>query len=367
MERTVNHILDKESGKYFTAKELLGNSKISQFQLRYDMEKRIQKDIAKYVCLICGQKIKLRAGEKNIFHFAHLKDSDDCPIKTDTKFTEKQLLAMMYNGAKESEKHIKMKKMLYEILELDERFHDVKMEKVIKGIKDKISWRKPDVHCIHNDQKHIFEIQLSHTFLKVIVARELFYEMNEMPLFWIFDEFTPEPNYIKIFQGDIFAHHNCNLMVLDSDTYNFSIENKKLHLNIFWIEPYIENNKEIKHIWKNERVDFEKIIFDNKTNRAYYFDYELKLTEQQNRLKKIKEYHKKREMIFNIIRKDENYSKSIRQFQEKLNELDDFAEHKLGKWDDNNDVYKLYDLFRLFLSLREKEIMVIKKQILYGC
>jgi competence CoiA-like predicted nuclease len=221
MKITVDYILNKDTGDYFTSEELLGNDKVTQFKLRHEIEKGIQKHIEKYVCAVCLQKIKLRAGEKNRFHFAHLKDSEYCPIKTDTKYTKREWLSIFYHGAKESEAHIKLKNMLYDILTTDDRFSDVKLEKAVTEIKDKIKWKKPDVQNIYNNQKYIFEIHLSHTFLSVIVARELFYEQNEMPLFWIFDKFKPDPDYIKAFQGDIFAHNNCNVMVLDQESRNF--------------------------------------------------------------------------------------------------------------------------------------------------
>ena len=106
---TVDDILNKETGEHLTSSQLLGTDKIQQFKIRYEIEQRIQKDISKYLCAICLQKIKLKAGDQNRFHFAHLRDSPDCPIKTDTKYTKKEWLAIIYHGAKESEKHKKLK------------------------------------------------------------------------------------------------------------------------------------------------------------------------------------------------------------------------------------------------------------------
>jgi uncharacterized protein YqkB len=135
---------------------------------------------------------------------------------------------------------------------------------------------KPYLQCIYNDKNYIFEIQISHTFISVIVAREIFYEENEMPLFWIFDEFKPEPEYIKAFQGDIFAHNNCNVFVFDDETYKYSMKNKRFFLKVFWQEPYIEN-MHIKNKWNSERIDFNKINYYEKTYRAYYYDHDKNL------------------------------------------------------------------------------------------
>jgi competence CoiA-like predicted nuclease len=340
---TVNHILNTETGEYYTAEELLGTDKISQFKLRHEIEERIQRQITNFVCAACMQKIKLRAGEKNRFYFAHLRDSDDCPIKTDTKYTKKEWLALIYHGAKESTTHIKLKNKLYDILNLDDRFSDVKLEKSVKDIKEKIRWKKPDLQCLYNNRKNIFEIQISHTFISVIVAREIFYKENEMPLFWIFDEFTPEPEYIKAFQGDIFAHNNCNVLVFDNETFAYSMENNKFHLMAYWMEPFIENNK-IKSRWNNKRINFDELIYDDINNRAYYYDYE--------RNYKIIEYQLQKELIFDIIREDDNYSKRIDLFKQSINTME---KYNLRKWTDKDDIYNLYDLFRILLSIKERK------------
>jgi len=339
---TVDDILDKETGEHFTAEQLLGKDKINQFKLRRDIEERIQKNISKYVCAICWQKIKLKMGDKNRFHFAHLKDSPQCPIKTDSGYSLKEWLAIIYHGAKESEAHIRLKTMLRDILEADSRFSNVKLEKTVKGLNEKAKWKKPDLQCMYGSHKHIFEIQISHTFISVIVAREIFYQENEMPLFWIFDEFKPEPDYIKAFQGDIFAHNNCNIMVFDNGTYRYSMKNKKFNLMVHWLEPYLEN-REIKTQWKCERVDFEKITYDDETYRAYYYDYERSL--------KLLEYKLKKELIFDVIKEDGNYSKRTDLFMERINDMGRF---KLPSWFDKRDVYNLYDLFRVLMSIRDR-------------
>jgi hypothetical protein len=125
--------------------------------------------------------------------------------------------------------------------------------------------------------------------------------------------------------------------------YNYSIKNKKLFLKVHWLEPYIEDRK-IKSEWRYERIDFEKKIYDKENYRVYYYDYDRNL--------KIKNYWLKKERIFDIIRTDDNYSKRIDLFQNLVNDLD---EYNLEKWNDKNDIYKLYDLFRILLSIKERK------------
>jgi competence CoiA-like predicted nuclease len=350
MKITVNYIREEDTGEYYTSEELIGTDKIVQFKLRHEIEQKIQKSNSKYVCAICRQPVKLRAGEHNRFYFAHLKDSDDCPIKTDTKYTKREWEAIKYHGAKEGPKHKKLKRMLYDILKNDERFTDIKIEKAVKDIDVIIRWKKPDIQCNYKNKKCIFEIQISHTFLSVIVARELFYQDNEMPLFWIFDYFEPEPDYIKVFQGDIFFHNNCNLMVLNDEVYEYSIKNKRVHFKTYWLEPYI-SNRQIFQKWNCKIIDFDKITFDEKKSRAYYYDYERNL--------KLQNYELRKELIFDIIRSDGNYSKRIDLFHTQINSMDEF---NLKRWNDKKDVYKLYDLFRILLSIKERKNYGYKNQ-----
>jgi len=106
-------------------------------------------------------------------------------------------------------------------LEKDNRFSDVRIEKTIS---DGSSWRKPDLQANFNNKKFVFEIQISNTFLSVIVARELFYRDMDIPLIWIFGEFDKRDT--QFFEKDIFYHHNGNLFVSDEDTYKKSIDYK---------------------------------------------------------------------------------------------------------------------------------------------
>ena len=57
---------------------------------------------------------------------------------------------------------------------------------------DRCEWRKPDVKALYGDKFIAFEIQLSTTFLSVIVERREFYLKNNALIFWIFNEFDPK-------------------------------------------------------------------------------------------------------------------------------------------------------------------------------
>ena len=48
------------------------------------------------------------------------------------------------------------------------------MEKRVNSDLPFMNWRKPDVMAIYNDLNIVFELQLSTTFISVVVQRDIF-------------------------------------------------------------------------------------------------------------------------------------------------------------------------------------------------
>jgi len=201
-------------------------------------------------------------------------------------------------------------------------------------------------------------MQISHTFLSEIVVRDIFYNINEIPLYWVCDEFSPNFDYLKIFHCDILYHHNCNLIVFDDTAYKFSVKNKRLTFKIYWIKSYIKNNQ-ILNNWHQKLIDISEIKYDEIKKRLYYFDYEENKNKVNNNLLKsvkLEKYHKKKEQIFNTIRSLNNdYSfnneqKCIKMFEYEINNMSEF---NLPRWYEKSDINNLFFLFRMFLSIKE--------------
>lgn len=68
-----------------------------------------------------------------------------------------------------------------------------------------------------------FELQISTTFIQVIVDRENFYKENNTYIMWIFLEFDCE----QFTQLDISYANKSNTFVFDEEARNLSIKNKK--------------------------------------------------------------------------------------------------------------------------------------------
>lgn len=348
MERTIQDVFNLETGKWLKANDLLNTSEKEIYELRRELEIGIQKNDSKVVCAICHQPIKLRAGAgfKRILHFAHLRDSETCPIKTNTKYSKDEWLRIIYNGAKESKKHKDMKERMEKVLTDDERFGKPEIEKTIKDINKKSKWRKPDIQCKYNNMPIAFEMQISHTFLSVIVERDIFYISNGIPLYWICDSFVPDSDDMKVLHRDIFYHHNCNLIVFDDEAYSYSINNKRLTFKVHWLEPRI-NNKIIYDNWCQDLVDFADIKYDEKTKKIFYYDYE--------RNEKIARFKIKKEMVFDTIRNLDNEHSTNKGREAFENEISSMREFNLEVWNDNKDITVLFFLFNMFLSIRENK------------
>jgi len=346
MDLLIEDILDLENGKLLNAAEILKNDEEYLFNLRMKLESDYQQQKKNYVCAFCYQYLKLRGGSgtQQILHFAHLKNSDDCPIKSQTKLTKKEILFLQYNGFKESERHIKLKNRLYEIISIDNRFSNQKIEEIVKDNNGRKTWKKPDVQGKYYELLIAFEIQLNTTFLSVIASRDLFYTENNIPIVWLFDNFDTENT--KFMEKDIFYNNNSNAFVFDDESYKISKSRESLHLKVFYQKP-IENNLSIDTKWKNEIIDFDQMTFNY--NKLYYYDY------SYNK-KKIK-YSILKKSIFIFIESFPNKHIDINEFNEYIHDL---SNYNLQNWNERKDLKTIRILFCVFHSIKNRQVYGFK-------
>jgi hypothetical protein len=343
MDIRVNDIIDLRTGEVLDAKVVLESNEERLFKIREDLEVAIQLKENYLVCAYCLQNLKLRALQSNMMqmHFAHLHDSDICPIKTDRSLTEEEIRRLKYNGSKESERHKKLKKMIYETLCEDKRFSNPMVEEVIKDITERKKWRKPDIQCEFKDQKIVFELQLSTTFLSVIVSRGLFYEGNGIPLIWILDKFDSED--MRFTDKDIFYSNNSNAFVFDEECYEISKNEKKLKLKVFYRKPDWELNKN-KCLMESAIIDIDQIIFEDR--QVFYYDYNRELMKIEYANAKV-----------NFFQKLENYEHVKMKADDFGKLLEPFREFKLKVWMKTEEIYTLKDIFCVFFSIRKNKII----------
>lgn len=278
-KRTIPEILNLKSGDFINSDEFFKKPIDEIFKFRYSLDKEIQSNEKLHVCFLCKQSIKIRGqiNAKNILHFAHLRESDLCPLKDIANLSRSDILRLKFNGAKESTLHIFLKEEIAKYLELNKTENkgitEVNIEKVIKDKMVSKTWKKPDISTVYKKHGLVFELQLSTTFLSVIVEREEFYYQNRTFIIWIFHKFQTEFEKRRFTQSDVFYSNNNNAFEFNNSMRNLSTKDKDLILNCIYEEPIIEQNK-IINIIKEKQVRLGELTFNFNNYKVYYFDYE---------------------------------------------------------------------------------------------
>jgi hypothetical protein len=305
-KRTIEFVLNKDDGSTVYADSFFSKEENEVFNYRSELQKAI-KGIREplFVCYYCGQNIKINGGGQTmkVLHFAHRKDSDFCHLKTDTNYSLLEIKRLKYNGAKESPLHFETKNLIKQFIELNNDFTNIKVEKVVKSNTNYLEWKKPDISATYKKVEVVFEIQLSTTFLSVIVDREHFYKENQTYILWVFKNFEVDEFKQRFTEKDVFYSNNRNAFVLDDEAIKLSNENNDLFLLCYYQKPKIENLK-IDYDWCFEYVNFNKLTFDGVNYKIFYFDVikeeetlnnEILATQKEVREKELAEQQKAKE------------------------------------------------------------------------
>ncbi len=415
-KRRIESVLDMQSGEEIFASEFFTQEDRIIFQQRGLLELAIQNKKPKFVCYYCKQYVKISGGKGNyknrnapVLHFAHLKDSEDCHIKTNTKLTREEIRCIKYNGAKESDLHDNIKSFIHERLQENENSNkgisNPEKEKRYKDLAISKQWKQPDIQSIYIDKNLVFEIQLSTTFLDVIVSRQEFYRERETYIMWIFHKFNPEDDTLRFMEKDIIYTNNLNAFVLDSEAIEKSTEKNDLVLKCYYAIP-VRENEEIIFEWKNELVTLDKITFREKDYKTFFYDsegefdkmkealnseIEKKKLEEENRILELerieeeegkkerekywKKYHEEKEQAYNRMSPLQNYfrnpSKNIKQdiaihylegnFNHKYRLDEEFLKTTYKENIENEDKEYLDGIVYAFYFLKSKELDLMRK------
>jgi len=274
-KRTVNTVINRITGKIIEADNFFAPHKPhgDPFKIRYQIEEHLQNDTPIIICFFCKQPIKISGGGKKrkTLYFKHLNGSDDCQQKSDNNYTQEEIKRMKYNGAKESPKHFRLKNLIADYLKLTPNAKDVEIEKVFKDKAIPRKWKKPDVRADFNNIPVVFELQISTTFLSVIVARNVFYKRMQTFIIWIFDSFSIHSDLQKFTQKDIFHNNSFNVFVFDDEAIEKSKEENKFILKCYYKKQFIFGY-EIKEKWEKILVSMDDLFFDSKTYQVIFHD-----------------------------------------------------------------------------------------------
>lgn len=268
----IPEVLNLSDGSYQTLAEVVGDVYGDAVKKRLEIKDAIASGVPLYACAECGVPVNLLSRmDTRRFHFKHTLEDSRCSAITRGDLDHNEITARKYNGAKESRLHHRIKKLVRQSLEADPHFSEISVEETWKGLNG--SWRKPDVQALYHrpDGEPVrvaFEIQLSTTFLDVIVERRRFYMGERGLLFWVFAEFNDSRR--RLTQDDVFYNNNQNAFVMNEEIALHSIAEKGLHFECTWAEPLTPT---ADHSLKKQTVAFADLVLDIEDQKAFYFDY----------------------------------------------------------------------------------------------
>ncbi|ABR91849.1 Uncharacterized conserved protein [Janthinobacterium sp. Marseille] len=271
---TIPVVLNMATGAHESLNGVGGNSKASLMQRRMEIKEAIIRGKPIYVCSECHVPVSLlQHHETKRFFFRHQYEDGRCRYQTKGDSSQEEITARQYNGAKESDRHRRMKALMLQSLRADKRFTDLKSEKRWRGING--NWRQPDVQAQYRAHPNampmpvVFEIQLSTTFLDVIAERRVFYQDEGALLFWVFADFNETGR--RLMQDDVFFNNNQNAFLVTEETTQESKENHKLIFECAWATPMIGSAD--PHLNKKQ-VEFSELTIDLDRQRVFFVDVE---------------------------------------------------------------------------------------------
>lgn len=271
---SIPEVYDILEEKIINSRDFFSQNENELILWRRNLQEEYLMGHARYICPECKQPVKI-SGHKlfrgRVCYFAHFKDSDDCPYKTGTNRTKEEIERLKYSLVQESERHKRLKSVIASALQGDKSkamgVDNVECEKRINSDIPYLKWRRPDVYAEYNGRKYVFELQLSTTFVSVIVDRDIFYRLNDYNIIWIFN-FEDNEEYVNLYNlmcKDIYYANKRNVFIFDADAEEKSKEKGELVLKCRWLD---ENG-----VWSPDKyVTLEMFQYDEEYHKPFIFD-----------------------------------------------------------------------------------------------
>jgi competence CoiA-like predicted nuclease len=320
IRRTIEDVYDLENGKEVSASVFFKRSfdKLIQDRELQELANKGKRD-RWLVCATCGENIRILGGKREEdwnkpgknFHFAHLHNSKDCPIKTDSKYSREDINRMRYRGIAEGKPHIELKEKLYQGLNRNSihkgQVSELQLERVIRSL-DEAEWRKPDINLLFNGRRLAVELQLSTTWLDVIVGRQAFYRQEGIFILWIFNEFDYKDSTRKLAYSDIIYTNNYNAYVFDEEARTATLREKDLVLKCYYQHHYAEDDRALNR-WEHRLVKLEDLTFDPHTMKVFYRDI---AAEKHEAAESVRKYKAKKQKEIDDRRGERNRLRRVR-------------------------------------------------------
>lgn len=267
----IEEILDCESGDYILVREWISELRYEQLiEERNDIRYKLKK-FPRFKCSLCGVPVHIASTMHKHFFFRHQSEDGSCPANTRNTLSEKEIRARKYRGLQESEPHRRIKSLVARSLMADSQFSNTQTETRWRSKSDPSAWRQPDVQSVGPLGRMAFEIQVSTTFLDVVVERRAFYRAEGALLIWIMGKF--DEKYRRLNTDDIFFTNNSNILIVDEETAALSESAGAFYVRCHFRRP-VRDGERIVDIWESVHIRFQDLRFEFDRQRVWHFDYE---------------------------------------------------------------------------------------------
>ena len=322
---SIPEVYDVKEGKTINSRDFFSQNENELILWRRNLQEEYLMGHARFICPECKQPVKI-SGHKlargRVCYFAHFKDSDDCQYKTGTHRTKEEIERLKYSLVQESDRHKRLKSVIASALKGERSMsmgvENVECEKRIKSDIPYLNWRRPDIYAEYNGRKFVFELQLSTTFVSVVVDRDIFYRLNDYNIIWVFN-FEDNAEYVNLHNlmcKDIYYANKRNVFIFDADAEERSKEKGELVLKCRWLD---ENGQ-----WSSDQyVTLDMLQYDEENHKAFVFDADKVYLENHPELKTIRKQleHTREYLLQGLINRLKEEEKIKQREQDKKDEL----------------------------------------------
>ncbi|MER2534756.1 MAG: DUF6035 family protein [Rhizobiaceae bacterium] len=267
----IEEILDCETGEYLDVRTWISRWRYEQIvEQRSAIRDRLVES-PRFRCAICGVPVYLASNQRKRFYFKHQIEDGSCPAQTRNLLSREDILARKYHGLRESRPHRDIKALIARSLAADPRYTDVQQERQWRSSHDPSARRQPDVQATGPMGRLAFEVQLSTTFLDVVVARRTFYREEGGLLIWVMGNF--DPDYRRLTTDDLLFTNNSNILTVDEKTAALSEGTGQFHVHCHFRRP-VRAGDQLADEWDSALIPFDKLTYERDRQRCWHFDYE---------------------------------------------------------------------------------------------
>lgn len=264
----IEEVIDKRTGEIIDVASFIGSHRYDEMIVKRQQVRESLDANPHFICALCHQPVYVVGNQLKRFFFRHVSDAD-CAVTRGT-LSQDEIRARKYHGLRESDAHRRIKALLSRSLSADPAYSDIAEEKTWSSASTS-RYRRPDVQCRLGEHRLAFEIQLSTTFLDVVLARRNFYRDESGLLIWVMGSFDPE--YRRMTTDDMLFSNNANLLVIDDETTERSERSGKLHVRCCYRTAF-RNGSELAGDWAEAIVAFERLTLDTEGQRAFLYDHD---------------------------------------------------------------------------------------------